>query len=68
MSKIIEEVDVICQHKSNGSILPLRILFKNDDGEYETYTFKGFREAEKKDTHTTADGIFDLILLTWVSI
>ena len=58
MKKIIEEVDVICQHKSNGNIIPLRLRFKNDDGEYETFTIKGFREAEKKGTHTTEDGIY----------
>ncbi|WP_026518614.1 hypothetical protein [Butyrivibrio sp. MC2021] len=58
MSKIIEEVDVICQHKPDGSIIPMRLRFKNDDGEYEAYTIKGFRLSDKKGTHTTADGIY----------
>ncbi len=58
MSKIIEDVDVICQYKPDGSILPLRLRFMNDEGEYETYTIKGFRKSECKGARTTADGIF----------
>ncbi|WP_408072637.1 hypothetical protein [Butyrivibrio sp. JL13D10] len=58
MSKIINEVDVICEHKADGSIIPLRLRFMNEDGEYETYTVKGYRPAEKKGTHTTEDGIY----------
>ena len=33
MSRIIDEVDVICQHKADGSIIPLRLRFMNEDGE-----------------------------------
>ncbi|WP_029319117.1 hypothetical protein [Butyrivibrio sp. AE3004] len=58
MSKVINDVDVICEHKADGSIIPLRLRFMNDDGEYETFTIKGFREAEKRGTHTTEDGIY----------
>lgn len=58
MSKIIEEVDVICEHKYDGSIIPMRLRFKNDDGEYETYNIKGYRQADIKSSHTTKDGIF----------
>ena len=58
MRKIIDEVDVICSHNADGTIVPLRLRFMNEDGEYETYTIKGCREAEKKGTHTTEDGIY----------
>ncbi|SDB26304.1 hypothetical protein [Butyrivibrio sp. INlla16] len=58
MSRVIDEVDVISEHKADGSIIPLRLRFMNDDGEYETYTIKAYRESEKKGTHTTEDGIF----------
>ena len=51
MRKIIDEVDVICRHNADGTIVPLRLRFMNEDGEYETYTIKGCREAEKKGTH-----------------
>ena len=58
MSRIIDEVDVIYQHKADGSIIPLHLRFMNEDGEYQAFTIKGFREAEKKGTHTTEDGIY----------
>ncbi len=58
MSRVINEVDVICEHKSDGSIIPMRLRFMNEDGEYETFTIKGYRECEKKGTHTTEDGIY----------
>jgi len=58
MRKIIDEVDVICRHNADGTIVPLRLRFMNEDGEYETYTIKGCREAEKKGTHTAEDGIY----------
>ncbi len=58
MRKIIHEVDVSCRHNADGTIVPLRLRFMNEDGEYETYTIKGCREAAKKGTHTTEDGIY----------
>ena len=35
MSKIINEVDVICEHKADGSVIPLKFRFMNEDGEYD---------------------------------
>ena len=58
MSKVIDEVDVICKHKADGSIIPMRMRFMNEDGEYTVFTIKGYRESEKKGTHTTEDGIY----------
>ncbi len=58
MSRIIEKVDVICEHKADGGIIPMRLRFMNDDGEYENYNIKGYREAEQKSTRTTSDGIY----------
>ena len=37
MSRVIETVDVICQHKSNGEVIPLRFRLMNEDGQYESY-------------------------------
>ncbi|MBQ3797719.1 MAG: hypothetical protein II842_15820 [Butyrivibrio sp.] len=58
MSKVVNEVDVICEHKADGSIIPMRLRFMNSDGEYETYNIRSFRKSDKKGTHTTADGIY----------
>ena len=61
MSKVIDSVDsvdVICQHKSNGEIIPIRFRLMNEDGEYENYTIKEYRPLNHKGTYTTPDGIF----------
>ena len=58
MGKIIDEVDVICDHKSDGSIIPLRLRFMNEDGEYETFNIKGYRQVTNKGSYTTEDGLY----------
>lgn len=57
MSKVIDKVDVICQHKADGEIIPLRFRLMNEDGMYETYTIKGYRQIFRKDVYTTPDGL-----------
>ncbi|MCR5153966.1 MAG: hypothetical protein K6B75_03870 [Lachnospiraceae bacterium] len=36
--------DVICQHKTDGGIIPLRIRFTDDDGLRQIYTIHSYRE------------------------
>lgn len=36
--------DVICQHKTDGTIIPLRIRVKDDDGIYQEYNVKEYRD------------------------
>ena len=36
--------EVICQHKFNGMIIPIKIRFTDDDGEYHDYMIKGYRD------------------------
>lgn len=57
MSRVIENVDVICEHKSEGKVIPMRFRIMNEDGVYEAYTIKGYREIFKKGCYTTPDGI-----------
>jgi hypothetical protein len=57
MSRIIDKVDVICEHKADGKVIPLRFRLMNEDGVYEAYTIKGYRQILKRDTYTTPDGI-----------
>ena len=33
---VINKVDVICEHKSDGSIIPLRFKILDEDGAYTT--------------------------------
>ncbi len=57
MSRVIDKVDVICEHKSDGTVIPMRIWLMNDDGVYESYTIKEYRQIMRKDCYTTPDGL-----------
>ena len=59
MAKIESQpVDVICQHSKDGTIIPIRVRITDEDGIYQTYTIKQYRELSKKGAYTTPDGIF----------
>ncbi len=52
MGKIIEKnhkVDVICQHNRDGSIIPIKIRVIDEDGEYQTYMIRGYRQLINSD-------------------
>lgn len=57
MSRVIDKVDVICEYKADGSIIPMRFRLMNDDGVFEAYTIKGYRQLFRKDVYTTPDGV-----------
>ena len=54
MSRVIDKVDVICEHKADGSLIPMRFRLVNDDGVYEAYTIKGYRQLFNKEKYTTS--------------
>ena len=58
MSRVINEVDVIAEHKADGTIIPMRFRILNEDGVYESYTIKGYREIFRNDAYTTPDGLY----------
>lgn len=37
-------LDVICQHKSDGSLIPLKIRVKDEDGESQVFMIKAYKE------------------------
>lgn len=37
------KVDVICQHKSDGSIIPMKVRIQDDDGEFQVYLIKSYK-------------------------
>ncbi len=57
MSRVIDKVDVICEHKADGCVIPLRFRLMNEDGVYEVYSIKGYRQLFYKETYTTPDGV-----------
>ena len=36
-------IDVICEMKNSGAIVPLRLRFADDDGAIHEYTIKGYK-------------------------
>lgn len=38
------EIDVICQHNKDGTIIPLKIRLQDEDMAYQTYTIKAYKE------------------------
>ncbi len=57
MGRVIDKVDVICEYKADGKVIPMRFRLINEYGVYEAYTIKGYRQIFKQETYTTPDGI-----------
>jgi hypothetical protein len=38
-----KSIDVICQHKQDGNIIPLKIRLQDEDGEYQAFVVKSYR-------------------------
>ena len=36
--------DVICQHRRDGSIVPLKVRIMDDDGEFQTYQIRAYKD------------------------
>ena len=41
------KADVICQHTSDGEIIPIKIRFADEDGEFHTYAIRAYRIVTK---------------------
>ena len=50
-------VDVICQHSKDGTIIPMRLRVKDEEGEYQTYTIKEYRNLSTAGTYTLPNGV-----------
>ncbi|MBR5637831.1 MAG: hypothetical protein IKW81_12970 [Pseudobutyrivibrio sp.] len=58
LNKVFDKIDVICQMKADGTVIPLKFRLQNEDGIYETYTVKSYKPLPKKGAHTTPDGLY----------
>lgn len=52
-----KNADVICQHSIDGAIIPIKIRLLDDDGEYQTYAIKSYKNISHTGTYDTPDGI-----------
>jgi hypothetical protein len=50
-------IDVICQHKADRSIIPIKIRLRDEDGEFQTFTIKSYKVLSAPGGHTSPDGL-----------
>ena len=55
--------DVICQHNCDGGIIPLKIRITDDDGEFQTYKIKAYKNLThcSKSTLSSETNLIDHI-------
>lgn len=60
MAPIVEKnnsIDVICQHTRDGNIIPMRIRLVDEDGEYQTYSIKAYKDITNHGSYTMPNGV-----------
>ncbi|MCR4830622.1 MAG: hypothetical protein K5883_04135 [Pseudobutyrivibrio sp.] len=58
MNKVFDKVDVICEMKSDGTVIPIKFRLMNEDGDYEFYKVNSYRAVPKQGAYTTKDNLF----------
>lgn len=48
--------DVICQHKTDGTIIPLKIRIADENGEYQIFNIKSYKVLSDHKEHTLPNG------------
>lgn len=61
-------IDFICQHKMDGTVVPLRVRLRDEDGELKKYTVKRYRDLSdvvysKFECGIIANGIMKNIII-----
>ena len=51
-------VDAICLHSKEGDIVPLRIRMADEDGLYQAYSIKEYRDLSHQGTREMPDGMY----------
>ena len=50
-------IDVICQHKTDGSIIPIKIKLQDEDGEFQIFRISAFRPLIEGGVHVMPNGV-----------
>lgn len=50
-------VDVICQHTREGNMIPIKIRIRDEEGEFQTYVVKGYKDLSHKGAFTMPNGV-----------
>ncbi len=53
-----QPIDVICQHRKDGEIIPMRLRLCDDDGEPHAFTIKSYKDLSHKGAYVTPDGMY----------
>ena len=43
-----KNIDMICQHKADGTIIPMKIRMLDDDGAYQEYKIRAYKDLSYK--------------------
>lgn len=54
--KEVRDADVICQHNQDGTIIPLKVRIRDDDGEPQIYSVKSYKELSTNGTFRLPNG------------
>ncbi len=52
-----EPIDVICQHTKDGDLIPIKMRFQDEAGEYQTYKIKAYKDLYHRGNFTLPSGI-----------
>ena len=53
-----KEIDLICLRGTNGEVTPIRLRLKDEDGQYQAYTIKEYRDLSHHGTKLMSDGVY----------
>lgn len=56
MSDTTQNIDVICQFSCDGSIIPIKLRLKDENGEFQSYLVHGYIEYPAGKTYKLPNG------------
>ena len=52
------DTDVICLHTRDGKVIPIRFRVLDEDGLFQAYTIKEYRDLSGQGARTMPDGVY----------
>ena len=50
-------IDVICQHSRDGTMIPLKLRIQDEEGEFQSYAVKSYKDCSHKGNYTMPNGV-----------
>ena len=50
-------IDVICQHTKEGILIPIKLRVQDEEGEFQTYTVKAYKDLSAKGRYALPNGV-----------